>query len=600
MISSKNFNVIAILLTALVTVGVVCAMLVPKSTITGKITGELSYSELHSVNLTDGDYYGTYAESSVAKITLKGDTAETKSRNVQIDGGSITILGGGVYVLQGTLNDGCIFVNSTDGAEVRLIFNGVNITSSDFSAIYVKQALKTVISLVEGTENSLTDGAMYNEGKLENGKPTAALYSKDDLVINGKGSLTVNGNYKDGIKANDTLKITESKLTVNAADKGINVNDSLALVEAEINVTSKGDAVRCEHENEAKGFIAFENARLCLTSEGDGISASSALYVNNTEAEITTGGGSENAESRRGGFWNTSKDSASTKAVKAGTNMLINGGSFILNSKDDSLHSNGDITIENGNFVISSGDDAVHADLNLVLNPESLKITKCYEGLEGAYVTVNGGEISIISDDDGINATGEGVNSGMQMMHKNQGEEKTSNEDIWLTLNGGHIYIEASGDGIDSNGSAVINGGLIEIYGPEDNGNGSIDVGDGGYVLIMNGGSLIAAGSSGMAEHPTESSPLNTLVFYLDETYSKNSTITLKTSNGEEIISGTSNKRFNWICVSTPSLTEGEAYTLYINENETANATVNNGVTQIGAKNGNGAPNQNGFHERKH
>lgn len=602
MISSKKFDLIAILLIALVLVGIVCAMFLPKAAITGHSTGEFTYSELHTVNITDDDYYTTYTDAFVSKITLKGVSAETNSHNVKIDGSNVTILGGGVYVISGTLDDGNVVVDSADGAEVRLILNGAKITSSDFSALYIKQSAKTVISLVPGTESSLTDGASYNELKLEDGKPSAVIYSKDDLVINGSGSLVVNGNYQDGIKANDVLKITEGNITITAKDDGINANDYIAALAVSLNITSGGDSVKCEHESEEKGFIAFEGTTLSLISEGDGISASSALYMNNTTTNITSGGGSQNADTRggmgggfggRGGFGGgqtTANDTVSTKAIKAGTNIVINGGNFTLDSKDDSLHSDNNLTIESGAFVVSSGDDAIHAELNLVLNPESIDIIKCYEGLEGAYITINGGDINIISGDDAINASGENSTGGMGMMRGGMhgGEEKTSEEDIWLTVNDGHIYIETSGDGFDSNGSAVINGGYLEIYGPENSGNGSIDVGDGGYVLIMNGGSMLAVGSSGMAEHPTDSSPQQSLTFYLDETYSAGKSISVIDSNGNEIISGNSNKKFNWICMSTETLTEGETYTLVIDGDEVSDITANGSFAQTGTRSGTG------------
>jgi len=594
MISSKKFDIIAIVLTALVLVGIVCAMFLPKDILTGNATGVYNYSDLHTVTITEDDHYTDYAKSSPAKITLKGDYIDTSSNNVKTDGSDVTILGGGVYVLSGTLNDGTVIVDSEDGAEVRLILNGVNITCSDFSAIDIRQSAKTVISLVEGTENILTDASVYNEEKLADGETSAAICSKDDLVINGNGILVVNANSADGIKVNDTLKIIGGNINITAVDDGINANDYIAAFNASITVESGGDAIKCEHTEDDKGFIAFEETILSVTSAGDGVYASSALYMNESKADIVSGGSSENAIKKQGGFGGFGRnnssvvdDAPSTKAIKAGTNIVINGGVFNLDSAEDAIHSDKDITIKKGVFEILSGDDAVHAELNLVLEPETMNIAKCYEGLEGAYITINGGDIRIISNDDGINASGENSNGGMMMPPGSfGGEEKTAEEDIWLTVNDGHIYIETSGDGFDSNGSAVINGGFLEIYGPENSGNGSIDVGDGGYVLIMNGGSLLAAGSSGMAEHPTENSPQQSLTFYLEENYEAGSTIKISDSAGNEIVSGTSNKRFNWICISTSSLIDGETYTLFINEAETATITANGGFASTGTRSG--------------
>ncbi len=629
MISSKKISLIAILLVALVLIGTVYAMLLPSESLTGNVTGVTVYGDNHQISIADDDYYTNYADGTIVKVSLNGETAEAKSNNVEIADGDVKILAGGVYILSGSLSDGSVIVDSGDGAEVRIVLNGVNITSSDFSAIYVKQAEKTVISLAPNTENVLTDASSYNEEKTEDGKPSACLYSKDDLTINGTGKLTINGNYADGIKANDVLKITEADIEVNAVDEGINANDYIAAIDANIDITSGGDAVRCEHEDSGKGFIVCESAALTVTSGGDGIYASSALYLNDTTAQITSGGGSENASKSGSGFdgggqggmgggfggmrsgmdggfdggqGSETDDTASTKAIKAGTNIVINGGSFNLNSSDDSLHSDGDLSIEGGTFTISAGDDAVHAEANLTVNPESMNITKCYEGLEGAYITINGGDIDIVSDDDGINASGSG-NSGMGMMRGGMdGEEKTSEDDIWVTVNGGHIRIETSGDGLDSNASAAINGGYLEIYGPENSGNGSIDVGDGGYVLIMNGGTLLAAGSSGMAEQPSESSPQQSLVFYLDETYQAGSAIQVTDSSGNEIISGTSSKSFDWICVSAETLVENETYTLLIDGNAVSEITANGSLAAAGSASGGmngGMGNMDGMGRRK-
>ena len=71
--------------------------------------------------------------------------------------------------------------------------------------------------------------------------------------------------------------------------------------------------------------------------------------------------------------------------------MTINGGNFNLNTADDSLHSDGNLTIKGGIFKISSGDDAVHADQYLILGNKGdsndklkINVTKSLEGLEGA------------------------------------------------------------------------------------------------------------------------------------------------------------------------------------------------------------------------
>lgn len=598
MIGSKYFNLIAIFLTALVLVGLICAIFISDFDSSEEFIGTKVFGDLHSVTLTEDDYFTGYSEYSAEKIVLNGESAESSSKNVRISGGDVTILSGGIYLISGELENGTVTVDANDKGEVRLVLDGARITSEDFAAIYVKNAEKTVISLVDGTENILTDALVYSEEKQDDGKPFAALHSKDDLVINGGGTLVLNGNFKDGIKAGDTLKIIGAKLKINSADDGMDANDYIYMCGATVTVSSAGDCVKCGGDAENKGFIAASESVFTLQGDGDGISASTALYLDGVKVKATTGGGSQNGRTHAefmgfGGkfsdFDDTDSEKVSAKALKAGTNIVIEGGEFEIDSADDAVHSDGDIGVSGGIFSVSTGDDAFHADMNLVLEPEKIDVLKCYEGLEGAYITVNGGEISIVSDDDGINATGEGNIGAMPPGHGFGGEEKASEEDLWLTINGGHVIIETSGDGIDSNGSAVINGGTLEIYGPEDAGNGSIDVGDGGYVLLMNGGTLVAAGNSGMAESPSESSAQKSLVWYLDKTYSSESTVCVKDSGGGEIVSVNSAKEFDWFCISTEQITDGETYTLYINGAEVSSVTANGVVSVVGSERDGGA-----------
>lgn len=587
MISSKRITWIGIFLVAAALALTVLVMLLPNEAVFGNFTGTVAYSEQHQVTYTEDDYFSAYSENTIAKINLLGSTASSESPNVRVEEKAVTILGGGTYVLSGELTDGSLIVDAPDGGEVRLVMNGAKITSSDFSALYVKEAKKVVLSLVEGTENILSDGSAYREEKLEDGKPSAALYAKDDLTINGKGTLIINGNYEDGLKVNDTLKVTEGILKVTAKDDGINANDVIAFLAAALEVTSGGDALKCENESEEKGFIAFGGTGLTIVSEGDGISASSAVYANEVTASITAAGGSQSLETAAGGFGGFGRerqeasetDTPSTKAVKAGTDLVINGGSYNLNSPDDALHSDGDMTIEGGDFTLATDNDAIHAEKNVKLSPKTMEITTCLEGLEGGNIVIDGGDIRIIARDDAINAVGENGGGGFGRGPMGMRNEEITEEDIYLTINGGNLYIETAGDGVDSNGAALVNGGYLEVYGPENDGNSSLDF---EYGFILNGGRLLAAGSAGMAELPSEASEQPSLVFYLEESHEAKSKISVTDGEGNEIMAGEAGKKFNWVLVSAPEIEIGKEYTLSVNGSVIAAAEAAETVTSSG------------------
>ena len=85
-----------------------------------------------------------------------------------------------------------------------------------------------------------------------------------------------------------------------------------------------------------------------------------------------------------------------------------------MDTADDSIHSDYNLTITGGTFDIKSGDDGVHADQYLILGKKNagnrllnLKIQQSLEGVEGAYVYIYSGTYNIISSDDGINSAGD-------------------------------------------------------------------------------------------------------------------------------------------------------------------------------------------------
>lgn len=150
---------------------------------------------------------------------------------------------------------------------------------------------------------------------------------------------------------------------------------------------------------------------------------------------------------------NSEKGDYSTKGIKADNEIIVSGGTITVNSYDDSLHANsgtalengetatGDITISGGSLTLFSKDDAVHADGTVTVSDGTINVSGCYEGLEGLYVVITGGDVSIVSSDDGINAT---TTSG-----------------TGITFESGNVYIYAGGDGVDSNSQTSYQGILF-------------------------------------------------------------------------------------------------------------------------------------------
>ncbi len=597
MISSKKLTTIGIVLIILVIVLLAFVIVFKDTLFTAPKTGDITLDKEHVIHLSADDYYTEHSAKGVVNITLTGDNVSCNSNSVSFDGKHITIGQGGSYVISGELNDGSVIINSSDETPVILYLDGASISSSDYAPLVVLQSKKTILSLVPNTENSLVAGEIKANSDISREPPTAVIFSADDLVINGTGNLTVNGSASDGIKANDTLKIIESTLHIASFDEGINVNDSLYTSEAKINITSVSDAVKCEKTEFEQSFISINDSTFNIITDGDGIYSSGLISLKNATADIKTGegaesitfggggfGGGRGGRGGRGGFGGnmTSENTPSTKGIKAGVKLEINGGTFNLNCADDAIHSDGEITVDGGVFGIATGNDAIHAENELTLSPTSFDVTKCLEGLEGAHISIKDGTFNIVSGDDAINAVGYNSYGGGMPPMMGAHSQPVNEEDIYLEICGGNITITSSGDGVDSNGAARITGGNLRVYGPENGGNGTLDFQNG---ILLCGGTLIAAGNSGMAESPHTDSEQISLTFYTPSYYERGSTIEITDDTGNILLSGMSSMRFNWVCVSCPEFMMSKNYTLKINGEAVSSITVS-GSTNTNASYG--------------
>lgn len=487
--------------------------------------------------------------------------------------GTLNIDKEGVYRLKGNY-EGNIVVN-TNG-NVKLILDGVSIKSNNGPVIMVENAKNTVIYLNEENNNTLEDSSSYN-GLDE--KIDAVIYSKDTLIFDGSGSLTIKANYKNAIVSNDDLIIMNGNYNIDSVGNGIKGKDSIYIMDGNYNIKSMEDGIKStNNEDSSKGFIKILNGKFKLESTLDSIQAESNLVIENGEFDIITGGGSINSSSKETwGMWGNqvNVDKTSAKGLKSGSNLVIKSGKFVINSSDDSIHSNGSIGISDGEINIKSGDDALHADEKIVIDGGSILVNDSYEGIEASNIVINGGNISVKSSDDGINVAGGNDESSMNRPGQNNFKNTTNNK---LVVNGGNIYVNATGDGIDSNGSVYVYDGVIYVDGPEETGNGALDY-DGEFV--MDGGTLVAVGSKGMLQGISDNSKQYNLTVYLDKTYNEAS-ISLVSEDDTVLETYAPNKSFSSIVISSNRLVKSKTYKLEINGEVIETFKVENISTILG------------------
>lgn len=388
-------------------------------------------------------------DAEPTKISLQQGNIEITGKGAAEGGNTVIIKQGGHYLIEGTLENGQIYVDADDDEPVLLELGGVDIGNSSEAAIYVEKAERATIVLTAGTKNrvrsgkepdNVKDGADEKEAQGDG----AAIYAEDDLWLTGEGSLRVLGGLNNGIQSKGGLRIDGGNIEVSAVNNGV-----------------KG-----------KDFVV----------------------------------------------------------------------------------------IDGGNLQIEAGDRGIQAKYGMSIAGGSLRIT-AKEGLEANQILIEDGIIEIIAEDDGINANG-----GEAKQKKNPSGDIVETMPN-LTVQGGVLYIDAEGDGLDSNGNLYIEGGEIIIDGPTKDDDGPLDFGkENGGICTITDGTVLAIGSSGMAETFDERSEQCSFRCILDTPYKAGSEIVITNSAGKELYRHTAFKKGASVVFSSPELVLGETYTLRVGE----------------------------------
>ncbi len=422
----------------------------------------------------------SYTEQNATLIEFSDGsvTAAGAYSGYEIDGTAISITEAGTYVLSGACADGSVTVKK-EVTGVTLVLDGLDLTSTTTSPITINKSAEATLLAAAGSENTVADSADAND-------ESAAIKVKTGgtLTLGGTGSLTVDGNYKNGIKgaAQSSITVDELVLTIDAVDDGLSCDDALTILGGTLEINAGGDAVKAspdvddetEPDTVSKGDITISGGTLTLVSAADGVQADGDLNISGGTFDITANGGHETV---------LAEDADSCKGIKSDGTLSVTGGTFTIDSADDALHA-ADVSVTGGSFTLSTSDDAVHADNALTIGAEgndaavpAIVITDSYEGLEGTTVTVYSGDLDITASDDGVNAANSDIGERSDLFA--------------IQISGGDLYICAGADGLDSNNDINMTGGTVEVYGADSGMDTAIDY-DGTFTL--DGGKLFGAG----------------------------------------------------------------------------------------------------------
>jgi hypothetical protein len=347
------------------------------STDTTSIGAVTSVSDLDfSSMFTDRDSDYSYDESSSGKINLNGSSAECSDSNVSIDGTTVTITAEGTYIVSGTLDDGQIIVDAGDNDKVQIVLDGASITNDDSACIYIRNADKVFLTLADGSDNTLSDtGAEYVQEDTDT-TVDGVIFSKDDITINGSGTLNINASYANGIVGKDDVKFTGGTINVTATANAIEGKDSVRIKDGTFKLVSgsEKDGIHSSNEEEAgKGYICIEGGDFEIAAKDDGIHAATVLYIAGGNINVTesyeglegdtidiTGGTISVVASDDGlnASTSTSQDEPGFGNMGGGMDydenayIHIYGGELYVNTAGDGLDSNGDLYVDGGYVVV--------------------------------------------------------------------------------------------------------------------------------------------------------------------------------------------------------------------------------------------------------
>ena len=292
---------------------------------------------------SDEDLNTSYSDSDT-KIELSAGSANITGDGATFEDGNIKITKAGTYVLSGDF-DGQIITEVGDEDVVHMVFNGINITNTTSSAINAATGKKVVITLVDGTTNTLSDGTSYEYADGED-EPDATLFVKNNLTINGNGSLNIDSNFAAAIKSKDNLIILGGNIYIDSVDKAIKGNDSVTIENANITINAEDDGITTD------GALVINSGNINIEKAGEGLEAVT-IDINGGNIDIVATDDGLNARGLLDDSASDEEKEAYGEENQADTYLKITDGVVNVDAGADGIDSNGQVYIEGGTVYIS-------------------------------------------------------------------------------------------------------------------------------------------------------------------------------------------------------------------------------------------------------
>ena len=415
-----------------------------------------------------GDFIENYSTSRIITITFSETGVKTSNLptgiTATINGGHIVInstLSKIGYQVKGTCSNGSLKIYSEK--KFRLLFNGITLTNPAGPAINIQSGKTVYASIVNGTTNTLCDGATYSapvmgsNGEEEDQKGT--LFSEGQLIFdgytNGTGTLNVTSHGGHAICSDDYIMVRGGNINIlSAAKDGFRTKEKFIIGRAEaysptvtINATSNG--IEC-----SEGTLPIEAGKLDITAGGEAIKVEYEetvpdpavipdAYIKGGYIKLTTTGEKSSAiqttrnYNQSGGIIEATVGGNGSKIINCDGTVAISGGKLtgFVNgtvSSDETaaggIKSNGNVEIANSVVAIDckgKGAKAINCDNYVTVNSGEVTMIAAAEdyteieddkksrAIQAGSITINDGTVIAKAYDNALSAQTININGGV-------------------------------------------------------------------------------------------------------------------------------------------------------------------------------------------
>lgn len=364
-----------------------CATSSLSEQVTTEVTAEPTETEVTTKEESQTQVQTETSEDRFTERDLTQTVDTSKATALELkDNEDISIDKEGIYLLEGEAKNVTISINVDSQEKVQIVLDGVNITNDSSAVINVINADKVFITTTDSTNTLTVKNAFVSTGDTN---VDGVIFSKDDVVLNGLGTLNINSS-DNGVVSKDDLKVTGGTINITCENNGLEANDAILVADGNITITSNDDGLHAENdEDDTVGEVYIASGNFVIDAVDDAIRATTTLTIDGGTLELK-----------------------GTECLEA-TVVRINDGTITIDASDDGVNASSKssaynplIEINGGDITISmaQGDtDALDANGDLYINGGTINISGPYafdydgkSQFNGGTVIVNGQEVDAI------------------------------------------------------------------------------------------------------------------------------------------------------------------------------------------------------------